>query len=136
MEMCYNGSLVMPCNYAVINDNEMEYVEGGGIPNWTVNVAISAVFMAIGIGTGLKALKALKSASGKYFAKKSVNELAKKLGISIGAIIVGNIVAFLVSVLDPVGWLINTLDRLDGSCDGWIAGRGWSNWTALSFSNF
>ena len=30
MEMCYNGALVMPSNYAVVNDNEMEYVEGGG----------------------------------------------------------------------------------------------------------
>ncbi|MBO5089771.1 MAG: hypothetical protein J6C27_02520 [Clostridia bacterium] len=29
MEMCYNGTLVMPSNYAVVNDNEMEYVEGG-----------------------------------------------------------------------------------------------------------
>lgn len=29
MEMCYNGALVMPSNYAVINENEMEYVEGG-----------------------------------------------------------------------------------------------------------
>ena len=29
MEMCYNGALVMPSNYAVVTDNEMEYVEGG-----------------------------------------------------------------------------------------------------------
>ena len=28
--MCYNEALVMPSNYAVVNDNEMEYVEGGG----------------------------------------------------------------------------------------------------------
>lgn len=41
MEMCYNGSLVMPCNYAVINDNEMEYVQGG----WsaTVNGTVSSI---------------------------------------------------------------------------------------------
>ena len=31
LEMCYNGTLVMPINYAVVNDNEMEYVDGGGI---------------------------------------------------------------------------------------------------------
>lgn len=31
MEMCYNGTLVMPSNYSVVNDNEMAYVEGGGI---------------------------------------------------------------------------------------------------------
>lgn len=29
MEMCYNGNLVMPSNYVVVNADEMEYVEGG-----------------------------------------------------------------------------------------------------------
>ena len=29
MEMCYDGALVMPNNYAVVNEEEMTYVEGG-----------------------------------------------------------------------------------------------------------
>lgn len=29
MEICYDGSMVMPSNYAVINNDEMEYIEGG-----------------------------------------------------------------------------------------------------------
>ena len=29
MEMCYDGALVMPKNYAVVNEEEMEYVDGG-----------------------------------------------------------------------------------------------------------
>lgn len=29
MEMCYDGALVMPSNYAVMNEEEMTYVEGG-----------------------------------------------------------------------------------------------------------
>ncbi len=29
MEMCYDGALVMPKNYAVVNNEEMEYVDGG-----------------------------------------------------------------------------------------------------------
>ncbi len=29
MEMCYDGALVMPKNYAVVNEEEMTYVEGG-----------------------------------------------------------------------------------------------------------
>jgi hypothetical protein len=29
MEMCYNGALAMPSSYAVMNDDEMIYVEGG-----------------------------------------------------------------------------------------------------------
>lgn len=31
MEMCYNGALVMPSNYAVMDEEEMIYVEGGGL---------------------------------------------------------------------------------------------------------
>ncbi|MDO5150535.1 MAG: hypothetical protein Q4D76_14285 [Oscillospiraceae bacterium] len=29
MEICYDGALVMPKNYAVVNEEEMTYVEGG-----------------------------------------------------------------------------------------------------------
>lgn len=29
MEMCYDGALVMPSNYAVMDEEEMTYVEGG-----------------------------------------------------------------------------------------------------------
>ena len=31
MEMCYDGALVMPSSYAVMNENEMMYLEGGAI---------------------------------------------------------------------------------------------------------
>ena len=29
MEMCYDGALVMPSNYVVMDEEEMTYVEGG-----------------------------------------------------------------------------------------------------------
>ena len=29
MEMCYDGTLVMPGSYAVMDEEEMTYVEGG-----------------------------------------------------------------------------------------------------------
>ena len=29
MEKCYDGALVMPSNYAVMDEEEMTYVEGG-----------------------------------------------------------------------------------------------------------
>ena len=31
MEMCYDGALVMPSSYAVMDAEEMTYVEGGGV---------------------------------------------------------------------------------------------------------
>lgn len=30
MDMCYEGALVMPSSYAVMDEEEMTYVEGGG----------------------------------------------------------------------------------------------------------
>jgi|GEM_PF-2931487 len=29
MEMCYNEALVRPCNYVVMDNEEMTYVDGG-----------------------------------------------------------------------------------------------------------
>ena len=31
MDMCYDGALVMPSSYVVMDEEEMTYVEGGGI---------------------------------------------------------------------------------------------------------
>jgi hypothetical protein len=30
MEFCYDGALVMPSNFVVVENDEMEYVDGGG----------------------------------------------------------------------------------------------------------
>lgn len=38
MDMCYDGTLVMPSNYAKMEENEMCYIEGGG----TVKVIASS----------------------------------------------------------------------------------------------
>lgn len=38
MEMCYDGALVMPSNYAVMSEEEMIYVEGGGIATLKANL--------------------------------------------------------------------------------------------------
>ena len=36
MEMCYDGALVMPNNYAIVDEEEMTYVDGGASikPRW------------------------------------------------------------------------------------------------------
>ena len=38
MEMCYNGALVMPSSYAVMDEKEMTYVEGRGATNFAKNI--------------------------------------------------------------------------------------------------
>lgn len=62
MVMCYDGALVMPSSYAVMNSEEMTYVEGGKrlayISNRTVkSVVYASVFNPIGatlIGLGIR----------------------------------------------------------------------------------
>ena len=36
MEMCYDGALIMPGSYAVMNEEEMTYVEGGKTYGYSV----------------------------------------------------------------------------------------------------
>ncbi|MDE6904630.1 MAG: hypothetical protein K2P76_06815 [Lachnospiraceae bacterium] len=68
MEMCYDGALVMPSSYAVMSEDEMTYVEGGGTFRIKMNKAavkhicqaagaltLASVTVAMGV-TGIGAL--------------------------------------------------------------------------------
>ncbi len=97
MDMCYDGALVMPSSYAVMDNEEMTYVEGGDHKRFVKNL--------VGIwnmGTPLR--HALKAAGFNYkallnCAKMSyaycVGVVAAKVGISVGTInfIVGAVFA-------------------------------------------
>ncbi len=50
MEMCYDGALVMPSNYVVMDEEEMTYVEGGKVrsTNW-ISYPIDIVATCIGL---------------------------------------------------------------------------------------
>lgn len=51
MEMCYDGTLVMPSSYAVMDEEEMTYVEWGGalqiVDYHSVSLVVNAAFNAI-----------------------------------------------------------------------------------------
>lgn len=40
MNMCYEGALVMPSSYAVMNEEEMTYVEGGLGYSWVMRTKV------------------------------------------------------------------------------------------------
>lgn len=63
MEMSYGGALVMPSNYAIMNEEEMTYLEGGALKllgtisadkcnKMAAKVAIGASIFAILVGAG------------------------------------------------------------------------------------
>lgn len=45
MEMCYDGALVMPNSFALITEDEMEYIEGG-LTKWQKALAVSVAAVA------------------------------------------------------------------------------------------
>jgi len=61
MEMCYDGTLVLPSSYAVMDEEEMTYVEGGVSTNvywWGISIRLdgnetSAFLSDAGWATGI-----------------------------------------------------------------------------------
>ena len=56
MELCYDGALVMPSRYAVMDEKEMMYVEGG----YTVTRNITGIYLRL---TGKETSQFLSDAS-------------------------------------------------------------------------
>lgn len=132
MEMCYDGALVMPKNYAVVNEEEMEYVDGAGrLPNWAVAGAINVGISLIigGIAGGFKALanSANKAAVGRHVAEASIKQL-KRLGMAASAAskvtgIISGLMTFVGALFDPGSYVANKLDGSDKKPN-----NGWFNW--------
>lgn len=81
MEMCYDGALVMPSSYAVMNEDEMTYVDGGinktytGSQGWAVAAALMSAAAYLGSqlsGAGLQAAYNMRK-KGKFTLKSTNN---------------------------------------------------------------
>lgn len=97
MEMCYDGALVMPSSYAMMDEEEMMYVEGGALSKADKALIIgicaaSAVALTVALVYGQLALAAkILGWSVKKVAKKAgavavVGCITATLGISGGAV--------------------------------------------------
>lgn len=52
MEMTYDGAMVMPANFVVVDEEEMEYLDGG----WSFGLLCQNVVNAAGMVTVVKAI--------------------------------------------------------------------------------
>lgn len=97
MEMCYDEALVMPNSYALMNEEEMSYVEGGALLFWEKVGLIAACMASTAVITvalvyGQLALAAkIMGFTVKKLAKKAgaaavVGCITATLGISSGAV--------------------------------------------------
>ena len=137
MEMTYDGVLVMPNNYVVVNEEEMTYVEGGiCISNFAASLIIDGIVLAIGIGSAALGLKATISAL-KYVGKAALTTTKRKL-ISLISGCLGTVTKALLGFAIPSalsvasficecfmlgslgGAIAKGLDCLDGRSDGYI----------------
>lgn len=128
MEMCYNETLVMPCNYVAMDNDEMEYVDGGAIDIVSVGVAGAIFNTAIGIiigGVGVGSVSAyIAKVGAKEAAKIFTKTLASKLiAIGCGALAasIGPIVEAVLDYLDVGGAIASKLDSIDSKPNnGWL----------------
>lgn len=77
MEMCYDGALVMPRNYAVMSEDEMMYVEGGMSTKDKSAIIVSVV--AVGAALGF-AIAVGQIALGAKLMGYTIKKYARKLG--------------------------------------------------------
>ena len=130
MEMTYDGALVMPKNFAVVDEEEMTYVEGGfRIPR--VAAAIVLDIGALAFAPYLAPMKFMGKEAAKFLVKRYLPKLTgvalkaarTLLGITINAVN-GAIGTWLLGygwALTSVGNLLALVgDALDGNVDGWI----------------
>lgn len=71
MDMCYDGALVMPSSYAVMDEEEMTYVEGGGariaVTSGMLNKTTCQIMAGALIGSGqIKGMTGLEIAQELY----------------------------------------------------------------------
>ncbi len=69
MDMCYDGALVMPSNYAVMDEEEMTYVEGGA--NISYNIFMRSRAYCTAFASGYR--------SGKGYTNISTYDLAAEI---------------------------------------------------------
>ena len=123
---------MLPSSYAVMDEEEMTYVEGGVVvPTWVVGGAINvAIGLLCGSVSGLcaKAAKGYfyKASARKMFARNIAKKLmAKGIACSVASAITGSIstvLTFVGGILDPGNYIARYYDRHDkkpnnGWCD-------------------
>ena len=98
MEMCYDGALVMPRSYAVMNEEEMTYVEGGFYINKD-KCATMATYISMITGVSQYALTVMSLGTlAAHLAGKAMPIANKLTGLSITAKIMGVVLVSVVAL--------------------------------------
>lgn len=127
MVMTYDGALVMPSSYAVMDEEEMTYVEGGGtgqkVAFYAVQLGVNAVVNAAFGGGTITAVGTIIKAWGKQKVKQVIKEALRKwvtarVANALAGGVIGTIINF--ATFSVGGAVATALDRKDGCQDGEI----------------
>ncbi len=126
MEMRYDGALTMPSSYAIMNEEEMTYVEGGK------SISTNKIAWAIDVGCALcgiyasacgelmgRAVIALIKSTWKSCSKKVATILGATISSAIGVGIgkLNQVAGIMISCLSFGGIIGLGLDAVDGKLD-------------------
>lgn len=131
MEMTYGGALVMPSSYAMMDEEEMMYLEGGKDKHtwytWPFAVAIDVAFAVLG-GLNISAIGNLTSYAVKNLIKKNWSTLGKRAleGVTAGVTgalssIIGTVslTMSIITSATSIGGLVGLfMDATDKTLDG------------------
>jgi membrane protein YqaA with SNARE-associated domain len=123
MELCYEGGLVMPSSYAIMDEEEMNYVEGGFYVSNATLGAVACTFVA-----AFSANPQLV-ASGVMIVARLISAVVKRMLFWIGTLlgsVAGGLVGYLVGAFS--GWSLAT-----SFAKAMVKGKGLKfSWTGIS----
>ena len=139
MEMCYDGALVMPRSYAVMNEDEMTYVEGGTNGNgwWNsvgfIGACLDVIILALPLTCWMsnltkagKALRTVVSMAG--YTKNAFVSLVSGWMVQVGLVASKSVANSLVGVMWNVaglslgGLIAKGMDMVDGQNNNYCFG--------------
>ena len=121
MEMCYDGTLVMPSSYVVMNEEEMTYTEGGALIDIKINrktiesaclkvwagvCAASTICWLAGVSAADLGAKILGSAGAIAKALLSINSIGGFVAAACTYALIGMVVSFAMAI--AITYVTNT----------------------------
>lgn len=127
MEMCYDGALVMPSNYAVMNEDEMTYLEGGikcKTLGKIIDCSITVISFMCGVGSGVKMIREILRRNSKGAIMVLTSTALRWAGISLASNVVSGLYAVLTAftnytIGNAIAYGLDRIDRV--KCDGNVA---------------
>lgn len=124
-------TLVMPMNYVELQEDEMMYLDGGGIPRWTLSFAIDALLLATPVGLSAAPLKFLGKEAAASLVKRIAPQVAGIAGWALRQVLGGainlsvgtmtNLIIRNATSFTSIGGMIAFIgDWADGNLNGWI----------------